>query len=171
MQPTAYPVQMAGYDLAQQTAGIPQGASQAPVPQGMQERGRPVSEQDAWNTLTPEQKMQVQGLPGEAQAAFLAQIMGNFGQEATDADRDMSRADALRGDQRATGQTVGPDNIYVGASGLEHAADAIRGYQGMRDFKEAKGARTDARADDQQKREAIGEQMFARSGALRGMFE
>jgi hypothetical protein len=162
MQPIATPVQP-----VPQAPMSPIGAGSA-GPSSMQERGRPVSEQVAWNTLTDEQKAQVDNLPPEAQAAFITQMMSNFGAAATDAQTDMTRADALRQGAPTSGGYAG--GVYVGSSPLEHIAQVVNNKKREGEYDTALGERAKAREDDTAKRTMLGEQMFSRSDALRGMF-
>jgi len=170
MEARAIPMAMGDNDIAQAPMGGPQAGMPLPTaraPQAGPHQMSP-SERQAWDSLTAEQQQQV---PPDKMGSFLQMLMGNYGAEAQDAQQDMGRAEALRQDQRATGQTVGPDNIYVGASPLEHMADGIRGYQGMRDFKDAKMARNQAREDDATRREGLGEVIVNKSNILRGLFD
>jgi hypothetical protein len=162
MQPIATPVQSVA-----QAPMMPIGAGSA-GPSSMQERGRPLSEQDAWNTLTDEQKAQVGNLPPEAQAAFITQMMGDFGAAAGDAQSDMTRADALRQGPINSGGYAG--GVYVGSSPLEHIGRAMHNKNRQAEYDTALGERNQAREDDTAKRTMLGEQMFSRSDALRGMF-
>ena len=77
MQAQAFPVPQE--NMAPSTALPPM--AQPGVPGGIPENGR-----DPMTLLTPEQKMQVSQLPPDAQAAFIAQMMGNFGAAAINAN-------------------------------------------------------------------------------------
>ena len=162
MQPaTAYPVQMDGYDPAQQAPGIPQTPApglppqlQGPTPEQMQ----------AMKQLNPEQQAQVGGMSPEARAEFLTLLTGDFGGQITGAENDMTRADALRNAPRAEGRNAG--RTYSAANPLEHIADVMRYKKGEKDYGTAKGERTTAQDSAAALRKQIAEQMMGRSDAL-----
>jgi hypothetical protein len=85
----------------------------------------------------------------EEQQAMEARIAGEFGSEAGDAQRDMTRADALRQGPINSGGYAG--GVYVGSSPLEHIGRAMHNKNRQAEYDTAKGARTTAR-EEQNKR-------------------
>jgi len=87
----------------------------------------------------------------EERAAYVADMSRDYLGETALATDQLNQADMLRNKTKATGQTVGPGNLYVGQSPLQALDDAFGDYQAMKmrtegrkDLKEISAAQSKA---------------------------
>jgi hypothetical protein len=177
MPATAYPVQMDGYDPAQQAEGIPQSGMtpMTPMRGGAGRQGGAggvggaagADPQALIAQLTDEQKTMLQqkmaSMTPEEASAYLTSLASNWQNMATDAQAKISRADLLR---QNTPQGREAGGVYVAANPLEHIASAANNYQQRQRAEAGEGELASARAGETDVRKAAMED-FIRSRALR----
>jgi hypothetical protein len=157
MQPIASPVQP--IPQAQMTAlppggGQPPRAVQAPAA-GMQEAGRGGPADAMMAQMTPEQQDQMRQkqltMSPEKWGEYLTALTQNWTQMGSDANTDMSRADALRQGAPTSGGEAG--GVYVSSNPLEHIAQVMNNKKRETEYDTAKTARGAAREGGQQVRQ------------------
>lgn len=79
-------------------------------------------------------------------------------------DDQITTAQTIRDRKAPRGQTVGPDNVYVASSPLEHAAYAAQGIMAGRDIKNARLQQQEILAKQIKGRASYFQKMMAAKG-------
>lgn len=85
-------------------------------------------------------KDQYWSMSPEKRDAFVAAMSRDYLGETALANEQLNEADALRAKPKAKGQTVGPGNLYVGASPFQHMEDGFNEYQAGKKTREGREA-------------------------------